>query len=88
MSVKKSNLAKIPELLQKGLEELNVQSGSEIDSIRVEEESKVSPSYPGLATEYLRHEMKTNLSAAAFKPEGYIEHQADKSTYFVWRELK
>jgi hypothetical protein len=45
-----------------------------------------SQSYPGLHT---RYEMKcfwVELPEAYYKPEGYVEHQADKSTYWVWTQ--
>ncbi len=65
-------------------EELGVNSENEVQDLGSEQESQTSPSYPGLTTEYTRHEMRTYLPKEAFKPEGYVERQQDKSTFFVW----
>lgn len=48
-------------------------------------EEEESPSYPGLLTRYIKHKWQVFLSPELVKPEGYVEIQSDKSTYFVWR---
>lgn len=50
-----------------------------------ETETISSPSYPGLKTEYLKHEAESVIDESDFQPEGYIEEQDDKTTYFVWQ---
>ncbi len=47
-----------------------------------------SPSYPGLKSQYVRHIFETFINKEQFKPEGYVEEQKDKSTYFVWEEIE
>ena len=47
-------------------------------------ETKVSPSYPGLITEFFLHTLRVLVPALDFNPDGYSEKQADKTTYFVW----
>jgi hypothetical protein len=47
-----------------------------------------SPSYPGLTSRYINHKFTTFLSADQFRPEGYIEVQDDKSTYFIWQRVE
>ena len=46
-----------------------------------------SQSYPGLKTKYKGHVFNCNLKIDQYKPEGYIEKQKDKSTYFVWEKV-
>ena len=48
------------------------------------EQLKESPSYPGLTTKYLTYQFRLQLRSEEFHPEGYIECQQDKKTYFVW----
>lgn len=69
------------------VEEIGVDSRTDIQSMGTEEETKTSPSYPGLSTEYLRHEMMTTISEEDFRKDGYTEVQPDKTTYFVWRSI-
>jgi len=69
------------------MEELGVNDQANLESLGTQEKTQNSPSYPGLTTEYLRHEMRTIMPNSAFKPEGYVENQSDKSTYFVWKEV-
>lgn len=45
-----------------------------------------SQSYPGLKTKYKGHQFTCFLTDAQFKPNGYIEVQKDKSTFFVWHK--
>ncbi len=47
-------------------------------------ETKVSPSYPGLLTEFFLHTLRVLIPALDFNPDGYRGEQADKTTYFVW----
>lgn len=47
-----------------------------------------SPSYPGLTLKSTNYFFEVELPDDQFKPEGYIEHQNDKDTYFVWKETK
>lgn len=54
--------------------------GSDVSSIE-------SPSYPGLRSEYITHNLSMLIDDASFRPEGYIEEQNGKSTYFGWTAL-
>lgn len=62
----------------------------ETDAKFVSTESKTldSPSCPGLMSEYISHKFQITLNDSHYKPEGYVEVQNDKSTYFVWEEEK
>jgi len=43
-----------------------------------------SVSFPGLTTRYLGHKYSCTFNESQYNPEGYVEHQKDKSTYFIW----
>lgn len=43
-----------------------------------------SPSFPGLYTRYTMHNYHVYLPEDLYHPEGYVERQKDKSSYFVW----
>jgi hypothetical protein len=66
-------------------EELGVdgefRSWSQIET-RVEKTD--SPSYPGLKAQFTTFHLIISLNDCQFKPEGYIEVQKDKTTYFTW----
>jgi hypothetical protein len=47
-----------------------------------------SPSYPGLESVYSHHKFQVTLTDGQFNPDGYVENQSDKSTYFVWEEVE
>lgn len=44
-------------------------------------------SYPGLRTVYETHWFVARLYPVAFKPDGYVETQPDKQTYFEWEAV-
>ena len=43
-----------------------------------------SMSYPGLKTKYKGHQYTCFLTKEQFNPDGYVEEQEDKSTFFKW----
>lgn len=47
-----------------------------------------SMSYPGLESEHIIHEFQAILANEHFNPNGYVEEQSDKSTFFVWEEVR
>ncbi len=67
-------------------EELGVSGQVNLKSGKKTEELKESPSYPGLRTQYLRHDFSAELKPDQYSPDGYVEEQDDKTTYFVWRK--
>ena len=46
-----------------------------------------STSFPGLWTKNTIHVFETYLNSQQFRPEGYMEIQEDKTTYFMWVEI-
>jgi hypothetical protein len=46
-----------------------------------------SQSYPGLKSKYKGHVFNCNIRKDQYNPEGYVERQKDKSTYFVWEKI-
>lgn len=65
-------------------EELGIEGELTLIEIGVDEPIPQTPSYPGLQSQYIRHKFEVLLDESQFRPEGYIEEQQDKSTYFVW----
>ena len=45
-----------------------------------------SQSYPGLKSKYKGNHFTCYLTEYQFNPDGYIERQKDKSTFFIWKE--
>ena len=48
------------------------------------ETEDASPSHPGLISVYRTAHYSVTLPPDAYDPEGYVEHQVDKRTYFRW----
>ncbi len=46
-----------------------------------------SISYPGLRAKYKGHQFICYLNHNQFNPNGYIELQKDKSTFFTWKKI-
>lgn len=46
-----------------------------------------SESFPGLYVTNVLYRFDVFLPAQFYRPEGYVEYQADKTTYFIWRLL-
>lgn len=57
-------------------------------NVRVEEDERVSGSFPGLKSRYTAHLGDIHFSNEQYRAEGYIEQQADKSTYFLWEKIE
>lgn len=45
-----------------------------------------SSSFPGLISRYSVSCFEVYLTSEQFNPEGYVEEQEDKTTFFVWEE--
>jgi len=67
-------------------EELGIRGS--INPVQIwEVERKLFPkSYPGLLTHSFGYGFEVFLNKKQFNPNGYVEEQDDKSTYFVWEE--
>lgn len=50
----------------------------------VEKLERMSMSYPGLKSIYYATLFTYNMPEKFYKPEGYVEVQSDKKTYFIW----
>lgn len=69
-------------------EELGITSGIEGSYFLGTEDTVHTPdTYPGLESSYHFYKYATVISEAAFKPEGYIEDQPDKTNYYVWTKV-
>jgi hypothetical protein len=69
-------------------EELGVEGDLPVEHVNTTRKVRESNSYPGLNGEYVIHDYRSWLTSEQFKQEGYIERQADKDVYFVWREIQ
>ncbi len=65
-------------------EELGIEVDVPVQTRGSRETMEDSPSYPGLAMQASNYHFDIELPGEHYKPEGYIEHQKDKDTYFVW----
>jgi len=68
-------------------EELGIGGEINLTESGTDGKTLISSSYPGLVSKYVRHKFQVILSDEQFSPEGYVENQSDKSTYFVWEEM-
>lgn len=69
-------------------EELNIQGEIFLTEKSVDKLLLSSPSYPGLQSQYIKHNFETTLDDRQFKIDGYVEQQNDKNTFFIWEEIK
>jgi hypothetical protein len=69
-------------------EELGISGEIILEDMGTEEKTTTSPSYPGLKSQYINYKFRTTLNSDQFNPDGYIEEQTDKSTYFIWEEIE
>ncbi|MFM2383590.1 MAG: hypothetical protein RIQ72_162 [Candidatus Parcubacteria bacterium] len=66
-----------------GIEALNIQKIG-----KPELSTQISTTFPGLIPQITLHTFETTLTDSQYNPEGYIEHQEDKDTYFIWQEVE
>lgn len=69
-------------------EELKIVTDVDFSRVRSEDLDKESPSYPGLRSQYRAHYFEAELVGDQIKPEGYMDVESDKTTYFVWRQIR
>jgi len=68
-------------------EELDIKlSNTQLKKMRDLNYDGGSQSYPGLKTKYKGHQFTCFLNDKQYKPNGYVEVQKDKSTFFVWHK--
>ncbi|MBP9749579.1 MAG: hypothetical protein KBD21_02520 [Candidatus Pacebacteria bacterium] len=67
-------------------EEIGVSSVKSAHLLQIEVSEEESPSYPGLQARFTNHKWVVEMCPADFHPDGYVEVQPDKSTYFVWEK--
>ena len=59
---------------------------SQIEEVGDVKKTESSQSFPGLITRYNGHNFTCFLNQDQYSPNGYVEVQKDKSTYFIWEE--
>jgi len=68
-------------------EELGAWSYQSLHAIGYERTTHTPDSYPGLESTYDTYSYVAVLDSASYKPEGYIEVQADKTNYYTWTKI-
>jgi hypothetical protein len=85
----KYGIENVGEAITRALEEeLGIKKGFNVlkkDEVLVEEVD--SKSYPGLKSHRNRYNVVVEIDSSEYKPEGYMEVQKDKTTYFVWNKV-
>ena len=69
-------------------EELDLNGGCDLKQIEQYQKKYESQSYPGLESQYIAYRFEVVLNDEQFQEAGYTEEQDDKTTYFVWEEVK
>lgn len=59
---------------------------SQIIEGKIDSNSRISTSYPGILTNTILYRFNVELLDDQFNIDGYIEVQEDKSTYFIWEK--
>lgn len=77
------------EALSRGMfEEFGIKNYSLVSQNPIfSEQIQLSQSYPGLISKYNLYFFEVLFSDDVFNPDGYVEVQPDKTTYFIWKEL-
>jgi hypothetical protein len=69
-------------------EELGIKGEIALTPMEISTKRLSSRSYPGLQSQYVTHAYEVILTDEQYNPNGYIEVQEDKTTYFVWEEVR
>jgi hypothetical protein len=84
----KYNESNIEQAIARALsEELGIQGGFVAKEGEIVVEEADSKSYPGLKSHRVRYNSVVKISSEQYKPEGYVETQPDKTTYFIWKKI-
>lgn len=67
-------------------EELKIITNTDMLEGDFESAIEQPPSYPGLESKYAIFPFSYTMPEEYYKPEGYIDEQDDKTTFFVWIE--
>ncbi len=74
--------------IERGIrEELGVEGALDLVPRGESVERRDSPSYPGLSSIYRFYRFTAALRDDQYSPEGYVERQASKTSYFVWDSM-
>jgi hypothetical protein len=71
--------------IERGIrEELGVEGTLDLVTRGESVERRDSPSYPGLSSIYRFYKFTATLRDEQYSPEGYVERQTSKTSYFIW----
>ena len=68
-------------------EELGISGDFEIGDEELIQETRHTPTYPGLTSQYRIHRVPVKIDKASFIQNGYSEEQPTKINYFVWEDI-
>ena len=68
-------------------EELGIEGSFSIEKLETNVEEKYSSAYPGLLCRYNVYNFKVDFPEELYNPDGYMEVQEDKTTYFNWLKM-
>ncbi|MCR4312430.1 MAG: NUDIX domain-containing protein, partial [Candidatus Uhrbacteria bacterium] len=68
-------------------EELGIEGEIPLQNIGEDKRHSPSKAFPGIDTCYVSSDYAVELPVEHYKPEGYIERQPDKTTFFVWEKV-
>lgn len=69
-------------------EELGIKGDIDLRQTDTYNKIENSESYPGLRTKSTLYMFDSLLNQEQYNPDGYIEEQSDKTTYFTWLEIE
>ncbi len=86
---KKIRKAKTPQSAIKDAIEkkLGITGDINLTELDMEEDTNLSPSYPGLRSVYIFYNFRADLKPEQFIPSGYTEKHPDKITVYSWKEI-
>lgn len=68
-------------------EELGISGDFEVGDEELIQETRQTPTYPGLTSQYRIHKIPVRIDETSFNPDGYSEEQPKKTSYFVWEKV-
>lgn len=66
-------------------EELGITTPTQVKFIGEKTKTFIGDAFPGLETTYQMYHYTSIIPEDAFNPDGYVEVQPDKSSYFSWK---
>lgn len=65
-------------------EELGLTEFDRLHKVGYDEKTFVPDTFPGIESTYKMHKYVSAIPESGYKPEGYVEYQADKTNFYNW----